>query len=677
VRAVLFGGLAVSLMAWPEAHSQEPPRPVFRGGVELVQVDVVVIDNETGLPVRGLKPEDFTILDQKRPQKVATFYEAHHEHPRDEAVFPLDLPMDVADNSLAQASRVVVIVVDDLHIVPRETEPIRALVRQIVADLGPKASIGLVLTSGNRGGVEVSDDRAEIFRAIDKFAAQRRDPRLGGGGFGDGGFWDDQALFKTLADVAKMLGVEVERRKAFILISPGLPIDLAGMFDTMQMRPTRISDSGAIVASRAIFDDLALLDMMDAMRRANVATYAISTRAAMTPIDPGVLIDDSITRAGPPGREPGTLTAGLLWDQPAFRARDFLSEIARGSGGFALVNRAGFADGLVRLLDDLDHYYMLGFYPDDAGKKWRNLDVQVNRPDVTLRFRRGYQLGVATKPPKNKDPMVGFSASVLPKTDLPLKMFATVLPSRGKTPRLAVTLQVRVPRVAMADADGVLRDVLKITSLAVDPEKRKVVKGIARERRVSLKPAADAPQEAELTYQIASEWDLPPGRYQLRTSAHSAKLNKGGSVYLTVDVPDFSKSPVTLTGLVVGYADSERPAVAMTSIERAILPFEPVLDRVFTPQDTLRISYAVWRRSLGDAAATRIELVDERFTKIRSIEQQVAAMSPGMVDVSLPLTDLRPGAYRIRVAASVGAAETNREIGFLIGPTSGSVLRFP
>jgi VWFA-related protein len=659
-------------MAWPEARSQEPQRPVFRGGVELVQVDVVVLDSKTGWPVRGLKPADFTILDQKRPQKVATFYEAHHEHPRDEPVFPLDLPMDVADNSLAQASRVVVIVVDDLHIAPPDTEPVRALVRQVVADLGPKASIGLVLTSGKRG-VEVSDDRAEVFQAVEKFAGQRRDPRLGGGGeFGDPGFWDDHALFKTLEDVAKMLGVEAERRKAFILISPGLPINVAGLFDTMQARPAApapMSREGSMgsPASRQAFDDIALLDMMDAMRRANVATYAISTRAATTPIDPGFLIDDSITRAGPPEREPGTLTAGLLWDHPAYRARDFLSEIARASGGFALVNRAGFADGLLRLADDLDHYYMLGFYPDDAGRKWRNLDVQVNRPDVTLRFRRGYQLGVATKPPKNKDPMVGFSASVLPKTDLPLKMFATVLPSRGKTPRLAVTMQVRVPRAAMADVDGVLRDVLKITSLAVDTVKRKVVKGIARERRVMLKPAANTTLEEQITYQIASEWDLPPGRYQLRTSAHSAKMDKGGSVYLTIDVPDFSKAPVSLTGLVVGYADAKRPAVAMTSIERAVLPFEPVLDRVFTNRDTLRISYAVWRRSLADAAVTGIELLDERRTVIRSIHQQVKPMTPGLVDVSLPLTDLPAGAYRIRVAASTGAGETGREIGFLIG----------
>ena len=166
------------------------------------------------------------------------------------------------------------------------------------------------------------------------------------------------------------------------------------------------------------------------------------------PIDPGLLERRSGDDARSPEREPGTLTAGLRWDHPTNRAEMFLSEIARGSGGFAVLDRARFSEGLARLAGDLDHYYMLGFYPDEAGRKWRELQVLVNRPGVTLRFRRGYQLGAATKPPKNRDPMVGFASSVLPKTDLPLKMFATVLPSRGRTPRVAVTLQVRVQRRA-------------------------------------------------------------------------------------------------------------------------------------------------------------------------------------------------------------------------------------
>ena len=402
------------------------------------------------------------------------------------------------------------------------------------------------------------------------------------------------------------------------------------------------------------------------MRRANVATYAISTRAATTPIDSGRLDDDLVSLPGRPEREQGSLTAGLSWDQPTNVAARFLSEIAHGSGGFALLDRAKFREGFTRLANDLDHYYMLGFYPDEPGKKWRELEVEVNRPDVTLRFRRGYQLGAATKPPKNKDPMIGFSASVLPKTDLPLKMFATVLPARGKTSRVAVTMQVRVQRASMTDVDGVLRDVLKLTSLAVDMERRKITKGIARERRVMLTPKPGAVVEPEITYQIASEWDLPPGRYQLRTSALSTKMRKGGSVYLTVDVPDFSKTPVTLTGLVIGYADAKRPAVSMTSIERAVLPFEPVLERSFIPADTLRIGFGVWRRSLADAAMARVEILDGQNTIVRSLEQTIEPMSQGRVDVPLPLAGLTPGVYRIRVVASAGSADAMREVGFLV-----------
>ena len=143
-------------------------------------------------------------------------------------------------------------------------------------------------------------------------------------------------------------------------------------------------------------------------------------------------------------------------------------------------------------------------------------------------------------------------------------------------------------------------------------------------------------------------------------------MNQGGSVYLMVDVPDFSKAPVALTGLVVGYADAKRPAVSMTSVERAVLPFEPVLERVFTERDVLRICYGVWRPSLGNAAVTGIEILDDRGTVMRSVHREVPPMTPGLVDVPMPLNDLRPGAYRLRVAAVAGSTEVTREIGFLV-----------
>ena len=62
---------AQSLLA--QAQAPNPQREtVIRSTVRLVQVSVVVEDKK-GNPVTNLKPEDFTLLDDGNPQKIAFF----------------------------------------------------------------------------------------------------------------------------------------------------------------------------------------------------------------------------------------------------------------------------------------------------------------------------------------------------------------------------------------------------------------------------------------------------------------------------------------------------------------------------------------------------------------------------------------------------------------------------
>ena len=56
-----------------------------------------------------------------------------------------------------------------------------------------------------------------------------------------------------------------------------------------------------------------------------------------------------------------------------------------------------------------------------------------------------------------------------------------------------------------------------------------------------------------------------PGNYQLRASALSKKLDRGGSVFLDITVPDFSKTPLALTPIALGYADGARVPVGRTN----------------------------------------------------------------------------------------------------------------
>ena len=72
--------------------------------------------------------------------------------------------------------------------------------------------------------------------------------------------------------------------------------------------------------------------------------------------------------------------------------------------------------------------------------------------------------------------------------------------------------------------------------------------------------------------------DLPPGRYQLRVAA--ADTAKAGSVLYDVEVPDFYKAPVTMSGITMTSASSAlTPTVSPKDSSAQMLP---------APRSTLR-----------------------------------------------------------------------------------------
>ncbi len=93
------------------AHQQ----PVFRTSTQFVTVDVVVT-GKNDAPVTDLKPEDFEITENGKPQKISEFsyVSIPVAHRAIDVDAPPQPPSDVATNGeSAKASRAVVILVDD------------------------------------------------------------------------------------------------------------------------------------------------------------------------------------------------------------------------------------------------------------------------------------------------------------------------------------------------------------------------------------------------------------------------------------------------------------------------------------------------------------------------------------------------------------------------------------
>ncbi len=703
VAAAALVGVALATSGGPVLGQQAGPAaqtPVFQTSADLVQVDVVVTTAD-GEPVTGLRPEDFTLLDRGTPQAIDAFEEVSRERAVDPlASLPPTVEMDVADNTSARESRLVVLLLDDLNAWQGRTERVRALARTMVADLGREASMAVLFTSGDHG-TEITSNRAELFGEIGKFKGWHRLPmhtpgRLcgGQGQLGDQAFWNVNSVHQTLLDVSKMLGTATAQRKAFVLISEGISMGgVDHLFDTM--------NDACTLSSETPYTEFAMFAMMEQMRRANVALYAIDP-SALTSAASMILPEDrdrveaearadlnykGFSDAHPPAASAGITATNpddaradpvtgvdeaslLSMDRPSTGSRQYLQAVTAAAGGFAVVDAAGFDAGMTRLLTDLDHYYLLGFTPADLGKKgWRPLEVRVNRPGLVVRYRKGYDLSGPVKPPKNRDPMVGLAAGAMPSSDVPLRLFAEPLPGRGSVSHVAVAMDLVAPRDTLTLAAGHLEDTVQYTLLAVDLKKRKIVRAVRRDARVAIDPGPQRGVPSDATrYQVVTSIDLGPGSYQLRMSASSARLGRKGSVYLDVDVPDFSKGPPRLGPVLIGTVGAP-PPTGESANAHGLLPFMPVLDRAFSTADTLRVFCPVLGAGDLRPDSVRLELVSPAGATLAAAAGAIhdagadALRRGRSLQARLPLIGVSPGAYVLRLVAQVRAATLSREIG--------------
>jgi VWFA-related protein len=668
---------------------QQPQQPtVFRAQTDLVPVYVVAVDAE-GQPVHGLTRDDFTLADRGQPQAISVFDEIVHQAAPAGPAFqlPAGLKRDVVSNQAERADRLVVIVVDDLHIYRGRTDRARDLVRQLIDRLGDRTTMALLFTSGEKS-TQVTEDRADVLAAVDSLkgrhsvrrpndANDRQAPGMtdpedqagreaavaaaGSASLQD--FFDNMSYYRTLQDAARILSRNDGRRKAFVLVSEGIGQNLSWL-SGMQSP----CDAGAVSGSTTsapgdpCYHDEAALAMMNQMQRSNIVTYAIDPRGAVSSKD--LLKECS---PSPTGFADDPCSDGLTdFDGVLRLAQHGLEDTAASSGGFAVTNTDDFTGGLDRIISDLDNYYLLGFYASNTGSNgFRRLTVSVDRPGVTLRFRQGYELGETPAPSKYADPLTALVTAALPNPDIPLRVFAAPFPDRKGT-RIAVAIEITEPRRDLQDADGRVADDVRYSVLAADSKSGKAVQQLANTAHLASPRALGASAPSSLVFQLPMSLLLKPGRYQIRASALSAKLGRGGSTYLALDVPDFSHDPVALSGLVLGYASGPKVPTSGAS-NAAGIPFEPSLDRDFKASDTLRLFFEIARRNPSIAATATIEFVDYTNRVVRTVNESVAGGASGVIDARLPLDTLTPGAYRLRVTATAGAATARREVGIVVG----------
>ncbi len=682
-RRLRFAALFVLLAGPALVAGQNPPpappqqTPTFKVRVDYVEVDALVTDRQ-GQFVRDLKKEDFQILEDGKPQTIANFS-------------LVDIPIERADRPLYAASpiepdgrtnarpfdgRVYVMVIDDLHTLFGRSNRVKVAAKQFIqTNLGANDLMAVVHTAGpTDANQEFTSNKRLLINAVDRVSGQKvqsatlgrteeyyrtKDMRQAGDPLNDP---DDaergfkaRSTLQSLRSVADWFSSVRGRRKAILFVSEGIDYDITDVFNNG--------------AASTIIDETR--DLIAAATKANVAIYGIDPRGLTD------LGDESITvQAFPDDTSLGVGTGSL--QNEVRLSQDSLRTISDETGGFAVVNRNQFSTAFDRIVRDNSSYYVLAYYPpSDKPGKFHKIDVRVTRPGVSVRARRGYALP-KTKTVSNTGKPSATSPEVRDALDSPipvsgLTMHVFAAPFKGVAPNASVLLGVEMNG---RDLKPAANDKLELSYMAIDAQ-GKVRGGDTDAITMNLRPETKARVE-QTGIRLLNRVDLPPGRYQVRFAAHDTNGGNVGSVLYDLDVPDFAKSPLSMSGVVLtSMAASGQPTARPDEQLRNVLPGPPVALRAF-PQNDVVVLFAEVYDTQGDKphkvdiAATVTSDTGQVVFKAdeERASSDLAGKSGGYgYTTKIPMKDLPPGAYVLKVAATsrLGAgATTMREIRFAV-----------
>jgi VWFA-related protein len=375
-----------------------------------------------------------------------------------------------------------------------------------------------------------------------------------------------------------------------------------------------------------------------------------------------------------------------------------LAALAGATGGFSLTNSNSFDAAFTRVVQEASSYYVLGFTPayDRRDGRYVRLEVQVTRPRLRVRARDGYLAPKGGSPserePAGAPPAIATAlATPAPMRGVPMRLFAAPFKGPNRDAAVALAMEIDMAAVAFVEQDGVDRGTLEVSYTATDARNR-AYPGARHAISLTRPPGTEAAPAEGRPLRILSQLALPAGRYQIRVAAGSAA--RAGSVLYDLEVPDFTRAPLVLSGLALtslsagavptlrpapgrggGRAVNCRPPSCVVPLSDGApsehdplgdaLPAPPTTAREFDRTDTLALFVEVYT-NLRRPSAHTVSLT----TSLRRMDGEVVAAvteerpseaprrpSGGQgFTAQVPLQDVEPGPYLLHVEARSDAA---------------------
>ena len=362
-----------------------------RGRIEQVRVEVRVTDDR-GNPVTNLQRLDFEITDEGKRQAIVSFTLITAGSPpstsQTQASPRTTAPPD-APTSVPPSGRVVVVVLDDLHVAPTNTPRVKEAVRSYIESVMSAAdSIAVVFTSGaNGGGQEFTSDRRLVLTAVDRFRGQKlrsatverlQDPHLNLRGVlsssPDPNQPDRANRARITLDALRRIGdslVALEDRRPMVLFVSEGP-----EYEVVREPRTNQSDQWSINAD--------IRNAVETLNRVNAVVFAIDPRGVSTG-NADQIHASSVFET----KEIGTSAI----QSENVRAFGVVQAVAANTGGFTMLWRPGMSRDFRRVVAMDSSYYLVSYEapPTDRGK-YHNITVRVRKRGLQVNARSGYFL---------------------------------------------------------------------------------------------------------------------------------------------------------------------------------------------------------------------------------------------------------------------------------------------
>jgi VWFA-related protein len=704
--------------AQPVQPGPGQPPITFKTEVNYVEVDAVVT-NEKGDFVKNLKADDFTVLEDGKPVKIELFNQVDiPREPQDRFMF-MNRPvkLDVKSNRDPFAGRLYVIVLDDLHTGALRSPLVKKAAHQFIEKYFHANDVAaIVYTSGRtNASQEFTNNPALLLASIDKFIGnklrsatlnkldtynqQRSMSSSSDSGSGDssnspsnsGNKIQDSDDFQrgynarnaldTLRNVADFLSGIRGRRKALLYFSEGIDYPIYDIFDAR--------DASQVVQSTK--------DAITAAARANVNFFTIDPRGLVG------LPDENMDLTAPPEDPSLRLDTQGLMDELRL-SQDSLRTLAEETGGIALVNTNDFAGYFDRVVRANSTYYVIGYYPPDAKRdgRFHKIDVRVKplpgQAKLNVVARKGYA-NARGKSPEEKAkeeaekvardakkagavqtsaPLRDVLNSPLQQSGVTIDVQAAPFKNSNKDASVALAIEIDPQRLNFKPAKAedkkthqqvdVFEDNIELSFFSIS-DSGKPLGGTRSEVALRLRPQ---------NYQLVKAFGLrlnpritlQPGRYQVRIGVRETGGGDVGTVFYDLDVPDFTKNDLTISGILLTaataqYIPTPQPDEVLT---KELLPLPATSRREFIQGDTLALFAEVYDNMPPNKPhkidiTTRLIAEDGREVfkneEARDSSELKASQKGGGFGhtAQIPLKDVNPGRYLL----SVDAIPRNRD----------------